>query len=206
MRFVTAATAVGVVAMIGWGGAEASAGQAAAPTTGIPIAYVDINRVAAESTEGQAANTKVDEFSQQKVAEIEARNAEAQGDISALNQELQESQQNLQQGQNVLSQDAAATLQRQITRLQRDVERLTADVQADIQRMSQDAETEVGELQLQLQSDFERRLLPAIDQLATQRGLSFIFSTQQGMVWADPSLDITQELIDLVNSPAPVTP
>jgi Skp family chaperone for outer membrane proteins len=75
-------------------------------------------------------------------------------------------------------------------------------VQADIQRMSQDAEIEVQELQQQLQSEFERRLVPAIDQLAAQEGLSFLFSAQQGLVWADPSLDLTQALLDLVNGTA----
>lgn len=205
MRFVTTAIAVGIVAMTGWVVAEASAGQTA-PSTGPSFAYVDIQRVAAESTEGQTANTKVDELSQQKLAEIEARNTEGQGEVAALSQELQESQQKLQQGQNVMSPEAAATLQRQITRLQRDIDRTTADVQADIQRMSQDAEIEVQELQQQLQSEFEQRLVPAIDQLATQRGLSFLFSAQQGLVWADPSLDLTQALIDLVNGTAATTP
>ena len=112
-----------------------------------------------------------------------------------------EAQQKLQQGQNVISQDAAATLQRQIARLQRDVERTGADLQAEIQRMSQDGEAEVQELQQQLQLDFERRLLPAIDQIATEKGLAFILSAQQGLVWADPSLDLSQELIDLLNAP-----
>ena len=63
--------------------------------------------------EGQTANTRVDELSQQKVAEIEARNAEGQNQVAALDQELQEAQQKLQQGQNVISAEAAATLQRQ---------------------------------------------------------------------------------------------
>ena len=135
MRFVTTAIAVGVAAMTGWVAAEASASQAAGSTSG-SFAYVDIQRVAEESAEGQTANTRVDELSQQKVAEIEARNAEGQNQVAALDQELQEAQQKLQQGQNVISAEAAATLQRQITRLQRDIERTTADAQADIQRMS----------------------------------------------------------------------
>ena len=205
MRFVKAATAVGIVVMIGGMSSVASAEQTTAPAGG-QFAYVDIQRVAGESTDGQAANARVDELSQQKVAEIEARNAEGQGEIAAMQQELQESQQKLQQGQNVISPDAAATLQRLIGRLQRDIERSTSDVQADIQRMSQDAEVEVGELQQQLQLEFEQRLLPAIDQLAAQQGLSFIFNAQQGLVWADPSLDVTQELIDLLNNPSPAAP
>ena len=197
MRFVITATIVGLVAVTGGVAFEAEAGQVGDRQ----FAFIDVQRVASESNEGQAANTKVDELSQQKLGEIEAVNAEGQAEIDTLNQDLLEAQQKLQQGQSVISQEAAATLQRQIARLQRDVERTGADLQAEIQRMSQDAEVEVQELQQQLQLDFERRLLPAIDQLATEKGLAFILSAQQGLVWADPSLDLSQELIDLLNSP-----
>ena len=170
------------------------------------FAFVDIQRVAVESSEGQAANTRVDEVSEQKLAEIEAVNSEGQGELTSLNQELQEAQLKLQQGLNVLSADATASLQREIVRLQRDIERTGQDTQAEIQRMTQDAEAEVQELQQQLQLEFQRRLLPAIDKLAADKQLSFIFNAQQGLVWADSSLDLTQELIDVLNSeqePAP---
>ena len=170
------------------------------------FAFVDIQRIATESSQGRAANTRVDELSEQKLAEIEAVNTEGQGEVTSLNQEMQEAQLKLQQGQNVLSPDATASLQREIVRLQRDLERTSQDTQAEIQRMTQDAEAEVQELQQQLQLEFERRLLPAIDKLAADKQLSFIFNAQQGLVWADSSLDLTQELIDVLDSeqePAP---
>ena len=197
MKFVITATIVGFVAVVGTLTVEAEAGQ----TGDRQFAFIDVQRVASESNEGAAANTKVDELSQQKLSEIEDVNTDGQAEIATLNQDLQEAQQKLQQGQNVISQDAAATLQRQIARLQRDTERANADLQAEIQRMSQDAEAEVQELQQQLQLDFEGRLIPAIDQLATEKGLAFILNAQQGLVWADPSLDLSQELIDLLNTP-----
>jgi outer membrane protein len=197
MKFVITATIVGLVALVGGVAVEAEAGQ----VEDRQFAFIDVQRVASESNEGQEANTRVDELSQQKQGEIEAFYADGQAEIDTLNQDLVEAQQKLQQGQNVISQDAAATLQRQIARLQRDVERASADLQAEIQRMSQDGEAEVQELQQQLQLDFERRLLPAIDQIATEKGLAFILSAQQGLVWADPSLDLSEELIDLLNAP-----
>ena len=193
--------------LIAWGTALAvfilmtTAVTAQTPISG-SFGYVDIQRVAGESTEGQAATGRVDELSQQKLAELEAANAEGQGELSSLNQELQDAQLKLEQGQNVINADAAGTLQRQIVRLQRDIERRTQDIQADIQRMSQDAEAEVQELQQQLQIEFERRLIPAINQLASDKQLSFIFNAQQGLVWADPTLDITDELIDILNNEA----
>ncbi len=163
------------------------------------FAWIDLARIAGESTDGQAANARVQQLSEQKLAEIQARNAEAQGQVNALTQQLQESQQKLQQGQNVISVEAAATLQREISRLQVDVQRTTQDSNADIARLTEDAEAEVQSLQVQLQRDFEQRLLPAIDKMAADKGLSFIFNAAQGLVWADPSMDITQELIDVLN-------
>ena len=200
MKWVRVATPVTVAVLM-----TSSVAGAQAPVLD-SFGFVDIQRVANESSEGQAANARVEELSQRKVAELEAANAEGQGEISSLNQQLQEAQSKLQQGQNVLSADAAATLQREIARLQRDIERTTQDTQADIQRATQDAEAEVQQLQQQLQVEFQRRLIPAIDKLAADKQLKFIFNAQQGLVWADPSLDLTQELIDLLNSEQPVAP
>ena len=206
MRSLIVTTVVGVFAVSSWVSAQAPTSTDASSPAAEKFAYVDIQRVASESKEGEVANARVEELSRQKVAEIEAVNAQAQGELERLTQELQESQQNLQQGQNVISQDAAATIQRQIGRLQLDMERTTQDNQAEIQRMTQDAEVEVQELQQQLQLEFEGRLIPAINQLASQKGLSFVFNAQQGLIWADPAMDITEELLVLLNSPASTTP
>ena len=200
MRWVRIATVVAAVLVTVPSLAAAQASMADG------FAFVDIQRVANDSDQGKAANTKVDELSERKLAEIEAENAKGQGEVASLSQELQEAQLKLQQGQNVLSADAAGTLQRQIVRLQRDIERTTQDTQGEIQRMTQDAEAEVQELQQQLQVEFQRSLIPAIDQLATAKNLSFIFNAQQGLVWADPSRDLTQELIDALNSAQPAAP
>ena len=200
MRWVRIATVVAAVLVTVPSLAAAQASMADG------FAFVDIQRVANDSDQGKAANTKVDELSERKLAEIEAENAKGQGEVTSLSQELQEAQLKLQQGQNVLSADAAGTLQRQIVRLQRDIERTTQDTQGEIQRMTQDAEAEVQELQQQLQVEFQRSLIPAIDQLATAKNLSFIFNAQQGLVWADPSRDLTQELIDALNSAQPAAP
>ena len=170
------------------------------------FAYIDIARIAAESTEGQAANAKVQELSEQKVAQLEATNTQVQERVNGMNQQLIEARQKLQQGQNVISVEAASSLQREISRLEVDIQRATQDSQAELQRMSQDAEAEVTELQQSLQADFETKLIPAIDKLAAEKGLSFIFNAAQGLVWADPSLDLTQELIDTLNGQGAPTP
>ena len=207
MRSVTLGVIVGsVLAAV-----SATAQQPAAPASSFPagakFAYVDIQRVAGESADGQAANVRVQELSQQKVAEIEAKNTEMQGEVDALNAQLLEQQTKLQQGQNVMSAEARITLQREISRLQVEVQRTTQDSQAEMQRFTQDAEAAVQELQQELQIEFQKKLVPVIELLVADKGLSFIFSVGEGgLIWADPALDVTQELIDKLDEASAGTP
>ena len=148
-------------------------------------AYIDLGRVAAESLDGQAANQRVQALSEQKVQVLEGRTVE-----------LQASQQQLQQNANVMS--AEAQLQ-----LQRDIERLSID----IQRMTQDAENEVAELQQTLQLEFQQKLVPAIDRVAASKGLRFIFSAGNGgLIWAAPAFDITADVVAELDKASQQTP
>ena len=179
---------------------EAPAATPAAVDGGA-LAYVDLQRVASESSAGQQANARVQELSEQKVSEIEVKTAELQGRVTALNEQLQELQQKLQQGQTIMSAEARLELQRQISKLQVDVQRTSQDSQAEAERLTQDAEAEVQQLQQELQIEFQKRLVPVLEQVAVDRKLSFIFSASEGgLIWADTSLDLTEELIELLNA------
>ena len=202
MRVLTLATAFGLSVLALPAAQTTTPGQAPAGQTepvppapaapvrppfpeGAKFAFVDLQRVAAESVEGQAANARVQELSEQRLAEIEEKNTT-----------LQASQQKLQQGQTVLSPDVRLQLQRDIDKMLLDVE-----------RFSQDAEAEVGALQQTLQIEFQQRLLPVIDQVANEKQLESIFSVgDSGLVWAASSLDLTDEIIrqfDASGSPPP---
>ena len=152
---------------------------------GAKFAFVNLQRVAAESVEGQASNAKVQEVSEQRLAELEEKNTE-----------LQATQQKLQEGQTVLSPEVRLQLQRDIDKML-----------LDIERFSQDAEAEVGGLQQTLQIEFQQKLLPVIDRVANEKQLDFIFSVaDSGLVWAATSLDVTDEIIrqfDASGSPPP---
>ena len=203
MRFSIALMLAGFVLAVG--PARAQEQEAAAPASPATIsgglAYVDIQRVASESEAGKNANAKVQELSQQKLSEIEARSTELQGRVTAINEQLAEQQQKLQQGQNIMSAEARLTLQREISKLQLDIQRTTQDSQAEAERLTQDAEAEVQALQQELQIEFQKQLVPVIEQVAADKGLSFIFSAGDGgLIWADTTLDLTQELIDLLNA------
>jgi Skp family chaperone for outer membrane proteins len=202
MRVLTLATAFGLSVLALPAAQTTTPGQAPAGQTepvppaqavparppfpvGAKFAFVDLQRVFAESVEGQAANARVQELSEQKLAEIEEKNTM-----------LQASQQKLAQGLTVLSPDVRLQLQRDIDKML-----------LDIERFSQDADVEVGALQQTLQIEFQQKLLPVIDRVANEKQLDFIFSVaDSGLVWAAPSLDVTEEIIrqfDASGSPPP---
>jgi len=142
--------------------------------TGTKYAFVNIQRIANESAEGKVATTRVAALNQQKVNELNEKN-----------KQLQAAQQKLDQGGSVLNANAVAQLQKDIERLQIDIQRFTEDAQQDVQN-----------LQAQLQDDFQRKLTPIVQQVAIDRGLHMLFSVaDSGLVWGDPSLDLTDEII-----------
>ncbi len=191
MRLAIAVVVAACVLAAGVSRAEAQGG----------LGFIDIQRVVAESEAGKTANAQVQELSELKLAEIEANNAQLQARVTAVNEQLQELQGKAEQGQSVMSAAARLNLQREITAKRAEVERAQQDAQTEAQRVAQDADTEVQALQQQLQIDFQQKLGPIIDQVATDRGLSFIFNAAEGgLVWADQALDLTQELIDLLNA------
>jgi Skp family chaperone for outer membrane proteins len=145
-----------------------------APPAPLRMAFVDLQRVAAESIEGKASTGKVQALSQKKAAEL--------GDKQKA---LQANQQKLQQGAGVLSDAARA-------QAQREVDRLTVE----IDRFQEDANAEVQELQQQLLGDFQEKLRPVIDGMIKELAIGLLFSAgDAGAVYIDPSLDITTEVI-----------
>jgi outer membrane protein len=141
---------------------------------GAKIAYVVLQRVANESAEGKAATAKIQALQQKKAAELSEKNKQLQG-----------LQQKLEKEGSVMSATAQGDVQKQIERLQ-----------VDIQRGTQDAQQEIQELQTQLQQQFEQRMTPILAQVGQEKGLHYIFNgPDSGMVWADPGLDISLDVI-----------
>ena len=92
--------------LFGAAATPAAAQQASLPfPAGTKYAYVDLARILAESVHGRNANAQVQELTEQKRAEIEARQATLQTQIDAKNQNLLQLQQRLAQGETVMSTD-----------------------------------------------------------------------------------------------------
>lgn len=165
----------------------AAAQPAAAPAPprpfpeGAKIAYVNVQRIASESAEGQAATKR-----------LTALREEKEKDLVARNQKFEEARKRLETSASVLS-EAVRTTQA------KDVERL----QTDLQRAQQDAQKAVEDLQNELQLEFQRKLLPVLSEVSAAKNLHMVFSSiDSGVVWADPGLDITTDVVKRLDAAA----
>jgi outer membrane protein len=182
---VLAALGLTLGAVPSYAQAPQPATPASAAAAGAKYAFINVQRIASESAEGKASTSKVQALNQQKVAQL-----------NDMNKKLQADQQKLQSGASVLNESARGQLERDIDRQQK-----------EIQRFTQDAQEEVQQLQADLQNSFQQKLMPVIQQLVKERGLDILFSqADAGIVWADPKLDITADVIQRFNSTAPSTP
>jgi len=141
---------------------------------GAKFAFIDIQAVASNSSEGKAATAKLDELRKKKNSELLAKN----NSLKAMNDKLQA-------GGTVLNDTARGQLENDIEKAQR-----------DLQFAQQDAQTEVQDMTNQLQGDFQEKLNPIIEQLRFDKGLMIIFSIRDsGIVAVDPGLDLSSEVI-----------
>ena len=149
---------------------------------GAKFAYIDIQRIAAESAEGKASTAKVQALNQKKVAEL-----------SDMNKKLQADQQKLQTQGAMLNEAARAELERGIERQTK-----------ELQRSQQDAQEEVQQLQNDLQNAFQAKLYPIIQQVVAEKGIEVLFSQRDsGIVFANPALDLTADVIKRFDAAAP---
>ena len=108
--------------------APAPAPQSSTPfPQGAKIAFVDFQRVAAESVEGQFSTARINALVNKKQAEG-AEKAKA----------LQSNQQKLAQSGAVMSDSARAALEKEIERQTRERERFQQDAQAEINELQQE--------------------------------------------------------------------
>ena len=136
--------------------------------------FVNLQAIAQLSTDGKAAAAKVNTLAQKKQTEA--------ADKAKL---LQSNQQKLESSGSVMSDGARA-------QLQKDIERQTLENQ----RFEQDAQAELNDLQQQLQSEFQGKLMPVLEALSKEKGLQVLFSAgDSGVIWAEPGIDLTLEAV-----------
>ena len=136
------------------------------------VAYVDLDRVASLSSAGKAAAAKIDELRNRRATEL----AERSKQMSALEQRMTQSA-------AVLNDDARIRMQREYQRARVSFERLRDDAQAEVQ-----------DLQEELLRAFTARVFPVIGDVAREKKLWAVFSKEASLIWHEPAIDLTEEI------------
>ena len=155
--------------------AQPAAGEAPRPyPEGAKVAFFDVQAVASNSADGKAATAKLQELEKKKIGEIQAKN-----------KQLEDTRGKLQTSGSIMNDQARLAAEKEVDKLTREV-----------QFMQQEAQSERQQLSTELQVEFQRKLAPVLDQVAKEKGLHMLFDFQtSGALWADPGLDLTQEVI-----------
>jgi outer membrane protein len=139
---------------------------------GARFGFINIQRIASESAEGKASSGRLEALRTKKANELNDKNKQLET--------LQAKQKS-----SVVSEETRA-------QVQRDIDKITVD----IQRLTQDAQQELQDMQNELQLEFQRKVAPVIQAVATEKSIQMLFSQgDSGLVWADAALDLTVEVI-----------
>jgi Skp family chaperone for outer membrane proteins len=162
-----------------------AAPRPAAPPVAFPqdakIAFIDVNMIAGTSAAGKDASKKLTDFTTKKSAEIADKNKQLQA-LTAKRDT----------GGAVLNDAARATLDKDIDKLQRDIQFAQTNAQAELQ-----------DLQNELQGEFQKRLIPVIEEVAKEKGLHAVFSiADSGAAFVHPGLNISDEVVKRLDAAA----
>ena len=131
-------------------------------------------RAFSESAEGKAAIARLTALQDEKARAIDTKN-----------KELQVQEQALQNNEPFLNDDARNQRSSAVAKFRIDVQRLIQDAQSDL----------MGE-QRKVESAFLFKVKPVVERVAKDKGLQFVFDLDSGLIaWADPSTDITSDVV-----------
>ena len=143
------------------------------------IAVIDVQRVVTESDPGK-------EVMQRLKAVTDAKSQEGQ----ALQQQFAALQEQFNKQRFTVSEARQAEMSKEIE-----------DKQIAIRRFQDDAQREVQEAQRRELGGLEERILPIINQVGQEQSFTLIFNKfQSGLVYADETVDITDEVIRRFNT------
>ena len=165
--------------------AQAPAAPKPAPPVPFPqdakIAFIDVNMIAGTSAAGKDASKKLTDFTTKKSAEIADKNKQLQALTTKRDT-----------GGAVLNDTARATLDKDIDKLQRDIQFAQTNAQAELQ-----------DLQNELQGEFQKRLIPVIEEVAKEKGLHAVFSiADSGAAYVHAGLNISDEVVKRLDAAA----
>ena len=149
-------------------------------TTAVPgVAYVSSQRIVNEVVSARTEFSRLQAMQQQKNNELRGK----QQAIDATRQEFATAD----------DAEARTRLLKQEQDQRADLERATQQAQADLQRLQRDVQAEV---QARVQGELER--------IAKAQNLKLVLNADTTIVWSAPGMDITNLLVDRLNTPPAV--
>jgi outer membrane protein len=143
------------------------------------VAVIDVQRVVAESDPGKEAIQKLKALSDAKVQEGQA-----------LQQEMAVLQEQFNKQRFTVSEQRLAEMTKELE-----------DKNIAIRRFEDDAKRELEEARRRELGGLEGQILPIINQIGVEEGITVIFNKfQSGLVYADEAVDITDDVIRRFNT------
>ena len=143
------------------------------------VAVIDVQRVVAESDPGKEAIQKLKIISDAKVQEGQT-----------LQQEMATLKEQFNKQRFTVSEQRLAEMTKELE-----------DKNIAIRRFEDDAKRELEEARRRELGGLEERILPIINQIGQEEGITVIFNKfQSGLVYADEAVDITDDVIRRFNT------
>jgi outer membrane protein len=167
--------------MMGMAALAAAQGGPAKPAT------IHIQKAILSTKDGEKASVDLQNKFAPRRAAIEKKNTD-----------MLAKQDQLKKGAATMSQEARDRLSRDIDTAQKSLQRDQEDFEADVQAEEGKIFNELG-----------GRLMEVLGKYANQNGISIVMDTsnqQSPLIWADPSIDITADIVKLYDLAHPVAP
>jgi outer membrane protein len=143
------------------------------------VAVIDVDQLVQNSAAGKESMTRLKKVQDEKVAERKK-----------MTEDLQALQKQLEAQRATLSEAKVADLQKQIE-----------DRGIALRRFDDDAQQQLEEAKRKELGALEKQLMPIIQELGREMKLQLIFNKfQSGLVFADESLDITDQVLRRFNT------
>jgi Skp family chaperone for outer membrane proteins len=151
----------------------------------LKVAVVDVETVVAESAQGKALQTRLEQFQ-----------GEVQAELQRMQNDAQAIQQRITDGANSLSEDRLAELNKELE-----------DATIAMRRYRDDKQREGTKIQEEGLMGIEQVLQPVFEQVRQEMGFDLILNNVPGVVlMISDRVDITPLMIQRLNTPASAAP
>lgn len=153
---------------------------------------VNLQQIVMESDSGKTAVAEL----QKKQQGLEAQFQQMGNEMKRLQADLEKSRNDYMAKRSLMSSDAQMKEEKRI----RDIERKIEELNANAQRMMQDARNEMQMAEMQLMQPLMQEQIEVITAWAKEKNLSMVIDEGSGRVlYKKDSLDATKEVIQIVN-------